>query len=155
MPVAAKGLLHHEPRVLGAAGFGELRGDLREQHRRDGEVVQGALGVAHFFPQLREHLGVGVIAIHIVKQAQELLERIGVDVPAMGFNAVRRATLKLVEIPALLGHSDNGGRQALVANEAIERWKDLLIGKIARGAEEDERVGNLLGRTRHYAFFSR
>ncbi len=106
--VAAERLLHHEPRILGAARFGELRRHLGEQRRWDGEIVQGALGIAHLLAQLREHIRIGIVAVHVAQLAQELLEGIGVDVAAMRLDAVGRALLELVEAPAGLGHADNG-----------------------------------------------
>jgi hypothetical protein len=153
--VAPERFLHHEPRVLRAARLGELGRHLREQDRRNGEVVQGALGIAHLLAQTGEHVRVGVVAVHVAKLAQELLERIGVDVAAMGLDAVGRALFELVQSPALLGDADNRRGQALVTHEPVKSGEDLLIGEITGRAEEGEGVGIALACLGHGAFFSR
>ena len=59
----------------------------------------------------------------------------------MLFQAVLRPGLELVEVPSGLGDADDRNVQRAALNHRLQRREDLLVGKIAGGAEEDQRVG--------------
>ena len=59
----------------------------------------------------------------------------------MLFQAVFRARLQLIQIPSSLRYADDGQSEAFVADQALQRWKNLLVRQIARGAEEYQCVG--------------
>src|SRR5262249_10800776 len=63
-----------------------------------------------------------------------------------------RARAKLVQRPARLRDADDRNVQGAPPDEGLERGKDLLVGEVAGGAEEDERVRGL--RCRHECFSS-
>jgi hypothetical protein len=46
----------------------------------------------------------------------------------------------LVEIPAGLGHTDHRHVEAAAFQHRLQRVEDLLVGQVARGAEEDQGV---------------
>ena len=52
-----------------------------------------------------------------------------------------RPRLELVEIPARLGHADHRHVEVAALHHRLQRREDLLVGQIARGAEEHQRVG--------------
>ena len=90
-------------------------------------------------PELGEGRGVGVVAVDVAKQREELLERLLVH-GAVVLDAVASALLQLVEAPAGLGHPDHRNLEVSVLYEVEQRREDLLVGKIAGRTEEDERV---------------
>jgi hypothetical protein len=57
------------------------------------------------------------------------------------FHAVARPRPQLVEAPAGLGDADDGHIEVAAFDHRLQRWENLLVSQIARGAEEDQRVG--------------
>ena len=76
--VVTERLLDHDPRVVGAAGLGQVFHDDAEQARRDRQVVQGARRAFEGLPQLFEGRQIVVIAVDVPEQFDELGER-GLD----------------------------------------------------------------------------
>jgi len=60
------------------------------------------------------------------------------------FDAVFRAGLELVEVPAGLGDADDRKREAFILDHALEGGEDLLECEVAGGAEEHKGIGLLL-----------
>jgi hypothetical protein len=58
----------------------------------------------------------------------------------MLLDAVARPRLQLREAPAALGDADDRHRELAAFHHRLQRRKDLLVGKIAGCAEEDQRV---------------
>src|SRR5580704_4588306 len=56
--------------------------------------------------------------------------------------AVLCARLQLVERPSRLGNADDRYIEPFVTNKSLQRGKNLLVGKIACGAKENDRIGN-------------
>ena len=153
LSVAPERLFDHETSIVRAPRIRELARDLRKEERRNGEIVQGALGVAQLFAQFGEHFGVRVVTRHVMEQAQELLEGLVLDVAAMGLDAVLGAFFELVERPFRAGDARDGDVQPFIADEAVKRGEYLFVGEIAARAEKDERVGNCAVRGTHGAAF--
>src|SRR4029453_2986057 len=83
----------------------------------------------------------------------ELLERaLVVDAAAVLLDAVVRSLAKVVGGPLRRRHADHGDAEVAALRHAVQRRKDLLVGKIAGRAEEDQRVRMLRGRAHHCPF---
>ena len=63
----------------------------------------------------------------------------------MLLDAVAGAAAELLERPARLGDADDRHVEAAAPDHRLQRREDLLVGEVAGGAEEDERVGPLWG----------
>ena len=63
--VATERLFDHDPRVVGAAGLGQVFDDGAEHTRRDCQVMQRALCAIQGLPQLIKRLRIVVIAVHV------------------------------------------------------------------------------------------
>ena len=108
---------------------------------RDGEVVRRPLRGAELLADGLERCRIVVVAVHITQQSGELLERSRIDPAAVLLEAVACTRLELVQVPAGLGHADDGHVEVAALEHRLQRGKDLLVSKIARCAEEHERVG--------------
>ena len=137
--VVAEGLLDDDPRTGRTARSGQLLHHRTEQRRRDGEVVRRPLGRPELPAQGIERRRIAVVAVDIVEQAGQLLERRRIE-PAVFFHAVARAGTKLLEGPAGPGHTDHRHVELTALRQRLERRKDLLVGQIAGGAEKDQRI---------------
>src|SRR6185369_15755651 len=60
-------------------------------------------------------------------------------------DAVASTRAKLLERPARACHRDDGHVEMAAARHRVQRGEDLLVREVARGAEEDERVGTRRG----------
>jgi hypothetical protein len=58
----------------------------------------------------------------------------------VGFQAVSRPGLQPIERPPALGNTDNRNVQRAAFHHRLQGWKDLLVGEIAGGPEEDQRI---------------
>src|SRR4029077_8188936 len=125
--VAPKRFFYNDSSPVGAARFGELFHDQPEYRGRDGEVVRRPLRGAELLADGLERCRVGVITIHVTQQTGELLEGSGVGPAAMLLEAVARTRLQLVEIPAGLGHTDDGHVEIAALEHRLQRRKDLLV----------------------------
>src|SRR5947209_319782 len=98
------------------------------------------LRAIEFFTELLKGGGVGVVAIHIAQQPDQLAERFGIK-SAVLHDALVCALPKLIEIPPGLGDANDRNVQAPAFHHGLQRRKNLLVGQIARGAEEHEGIG--------------
>jgi hypothetical protein len=106
-----------------------------EQRRRDRQVVQRALRVAELALERREGLRVGVVAVDVAQQREQLV----VGVVVLGDRVVR-ALLEVVEIPTGLGDADDRHLEDAAADQRVQGGEDLLVREVSRRAEEDEGV---------------
>ena len=60
----------------------------------------------------------------------------------MTAKAVLGARLQLIERPSRLGNTNDRYIEPFVTNQSLQRGKNLLVGKVARGAKEDDRIRN-------------
>jgi hypothetical protein len=86
-----------------------------------------------------------VVAVDVPQQAAELVERRGIETSVL-LEAVTGAGLELVEVPARLGHADHRHAKVPTLEHRLQRREDLLVGQVARGAEEHQGVGASPGR---------
>ena len=137
--IVAKWLLDDDTGVGGAAGVGKALGDGSKQAGWNGKIMQRRLGIAKLLAQLGEGRRVAVVPIDVTKQADHLLEGCLLQ-PAMILQAVLGTRLQLIKIPTRLGDADDGNVESLIANQILQRWENLLVGKIACGSEEYESI---------------
>ncbi len=149
--VVAEGFLDDDAGVPDEVGLGQLLDDQLEQHGRDGEIVRGPPGGAKLLADGLERRRVLVVAVHIPQQAAQRGECGGIEAPVL-LEAIPGAGLELVEVPAGLGHADDGHGQMPALHHRLERREDLLVSQIARGAEEHEGVGARVARHLPVAF---
>src|SRR5258707_162068 len=98
--------------------------------------------VLELFAKRAEGSGILVIAVYIAQQANQLFEG-GLIEATMFFQTVFRAGAKLIEIPSSLGDADDRNIEMSPFHHRLQGRENLLVGKIAGGAEENEcvRVG--------------
>ena len=131
---------HHHPRIVRAAALGQVFSHSRKQTRRNRQVVQRILRLPQLRTQLRKSMDVVVVAIYIAQQAHQLLKGLGMNA-AMLLNAVLGASLQLVQIPAGLGHADDRQFEALIADQPLQRRKNLFVRQVARSAQKHKCIG--------------
>ena len=128
--------------TVGRAGRAEALHDDREQAGRDGQVVGGVPGAVEGLDQLGVGVGLEVVAVDVPQGPAELLEGGGVvDPPAVGLDRVAGPLDQVIDGPRRRGHADNGDIEVAPLGHGVERGKDLLVGQVAGGPEEDEGVG--------------
>src|SRR6185312_2144534 len=117
---------------------------LFETRWRNGQIVRRMFGITKRLPHGGKGSRVGVVAVHIAQQAAELLPRRSVETTVL-LQAVLRPGFELVEPPPSLGDPDDRDRQRTALHHRLERRKDLLVGKVACSAKENESIGLDLG----------
>src|SRR5258706_4811423 len=108
--LAAERLLDDDSRALLRAGGGELARHRLEHARWNGEVVRGALGAAQLLLELGEGRRVVVVAVDVLEERDELVERGFVETAVLG-DAGAGAFDELIARPAGFGHADDGELQ--------------------------------------------
>jgi hypothetical protein len=81
-----------------------------------------------------------VIPINITQEPAQFIERRRIDSPPVFLDAVSRPRSKLINIPTCLGHPDNRHVEVAAFDHRLQRRKDFLVGEIATGTEEDQRI---------------
>ena len=137
--IVTERLLDDDPRTGRTARSGQLLHHRTEQRGRDGEVVRGPLGGPELAAQGIERRRIAVVAVNILEQAGQFLERHPIE-PSVFFHAIARAGTKLLEGPAGPGHTDHRHVELTALRQRLKRRKDLLVGQIAGGAEKDQRI---------------
>ena len=137
--IGSERLLNHDAGILGAAGLAELFHHHAEKHGWDGQVMGRTPGVAHRLLDRRKGGGIIVVAVDIPKQSGEFFEGSGIE-PAVLLEAVLGSGLQLIQIPACLGHADDRHVEVAAFQHRLQRGENLLVGKVARRSEKDERV---------------
>ena len=89
--------------------------------------------------QLLERLEILIAAIDVAQQLHEPRECRRIDTAVM-LKTVASALAQLLETPAALGDADDGDIERAALDHRLQRRKYLLVGEIARGAEEDQRI---------------
>ena len=137
--VVPERLLDHDASALRAPGPGQTLDDRAEEARRNRQIVRRMLRAAERLAKGDERRRVRVVAVDVVQESGQPGERRLVHAAELG-EARARTLAKLIGGPARLRHPDDGHRQAAPADHALERGEDFLVGEIARGAEEHQRV---------------
>src|SRR5439155_697290 len=86
-----------------------------------------------------ERRRVSVVPVDVAQEAAERIEPTGIE-SAMLLDAVARAGAKLVQAPSCLGDADDRHVEVTALRHRLQGGKDLLVGEIARGAEEHEGI---------------
>src|SRR5262249_25958011 len=73
------------------------------------------------------------------QQANQLLECSRIE-SAVFLQAVLRASAELIEVPSSFRDTDDRNVEVPSFEHGLQRRKDFFVGKIARGAKENERV---------------
>src|SRR4030095_16386647 len=81
-----------------------------------------------------------VVAVNITQQATQLVKGRRFDPSAVFLDAVSCPRSELIDIPTCLGHPDNRHIEVAPFNHRLQRRKDFLVGEIAGGTEEDQRI---------------
>src|SRR6202789_2197500 len=137
--VTPEGLLHHHARILSAARLGQPLGNRAKQAGWNRKVMKRLFRRAQLFAQLGESVRIVVVAVHVPQKARQFVERILVEA-AESFETVLGARFKLIKIPTCFGHADDWQIEPLIANQALQRRKDLFVREIAGGAEKHKGV---------------
>src|SRR5215469_12175393 len=101
--------------------------------------MSGRMCVAELFAKSFECSGVLIVTIDISQQARELFERNNVD-SAVFLEALPGTRAKPIEVPSGLGYTDHRYVQVSAFHHCLQRREDLLVSKVARSTEENERV---------------
>jgi hypothetical protein len=81
-----------------------------------------------------------VVAVDIFHEADELVERRGVEAAVL-LEAVLHAGAELLVVPARLGDADDRNVEMGALQHRLQRREDLLVGQVPGGSEEDQGVG--------------
>jgi hypothetical protein len=114
--------------------------DEAEQRRRDGEVVRGPLRRVQLLADSLKGARVFVVAVNITQQATQLVKGCRLDSSPVFLDAAPRPGSELIDIPTCLGHPDYRHVEVAPFDHRLQRRKDFLVGQIARGTEEDQRI---------------
>ena len=105
--------------------------------------MQRVLRRAQRRAQLLEGRRIAIVAVDVRQVRARAVANAASSSAAVLAQAVAGALLQLVQVPARLGHADDRHVEVAARDQGLQRGKDLLVGQVARGAEEDERVGML------------
>ena len=105
--VAAERLFNDHAGTSGCSRSGKLLDDRAKRGRRDGQIIGRPLRRPEFAAQRLKRRRVVVVAVHVTQQAGQFLKRRRIQ-PAVLFQAVFGAGFELVQVPAGLGHADDG-----------------------------------------------
>src|SRR6185312_4420530 len=110
-----------------------------KQRRRDGEIVRRLLRWTKLFAQGLKRCRIVVVTVNIMQQTNQLFESGGIK-SAVFFETVPRSCLKQSEIPTSFGHADDRHLQVSALCHRVQCRKNLLISKISRSAEKNQRI---------------
>ncbi len=141
LEVVAKRLLDDDARAGRETDAPKTFRDGAEETRRNGEVAGWVGGSAKNLAQRVERGRVAIVAIDVSQHVDQTREVVVAHTAAMFVEARTRSGPELLERPPGLGHAYDRDREPTVSNQRLEGWEDLLVGKIARRAKENERIG--------------
>src|SRR6516225_3342857 len=102
------------------------------------------LRILEFGAQFAEGLRILVVSVDIANQADQLLERSGVD-STMFFNRVLDSRAHLLEIPPSLGYADDWDIQMASLDHRLQVNEDFFVCEVASRTEKDKRIrGNVI-----------
>src|ERR1700692_752614 len=93
-----------------------------------------------FFADRLKSGRVGVVAVYIPQQADQLVEGCSVD-SAVFLKAVVCPRAKLFEVPTGFRYTDHRHVEGAAFDHRLQRGKNLFVGQIACGAKKDQGVG--------------
>src|ERR1700745_454951 len=95
--------------------------------------------ILELLPKGAESFGILVIALYLTKKANQLFESDVIEATVF-FQTVFRASTKLIKIPSSLGDADDRNIEMSPFHHRLQGRENLLVCKIAGGAEENQRV---------------
>ena len=138
--VAAEGLFDHQPRALGKPGLVQPLDHGGEHRGRDGEVEERVCGGAERRLETGETARVAVIAGDVAQPVSEPGEHRIIDGAQMGLDPVAGAGGEFLGGPIVQSDADDRALEGAARLHPVERGKDHLVGEIAGGAEDHQRV---------------
>src|SRR5262249_17444865 len=99
-----------------------------------------AAGAAERLAECGESGVVAVVTVNITKLRRQRRERLLVDTAAVLGKTGPRAGAQLIEVPASLGDPDHRHIQVAAPHHRLQGGKNLLVGQVTGGAEEDEGI---------------
>src|SRR5579872_2773546 len=101
--------------------------------------MQWLLGTTQQLSNFAERGLIGIVAIHIAQELGQFFERVPID-PAVMFQTVLSARPQLVERPSRFSDAEYRYVKAFIADQLLNRGKDLLVGEVTGSSEEHQRV---------------
>ena len=134
--------------LVAASGLLQTLDHRAEQGRWNGQVMQRPGGVAQHLLEPLEGGCVVVVAIDVAQPRRQFRERSFVDPATLILrglcDAAVGALAQLFQCLVGVRHTDDRQIPIVVELHDLQRREDLLVGQIAGGAEEDQRVRLLL-----------
>src|SRR5262249_20745132 len=137
--VMAEGLLDDHASTLRTARLDELFHHRSEQQRWDREVVRRPARSVELVTDRLERRGIVVVTIDVTQQPTQRVEGDGVG-HAVFDDTVVCPGPQLFERPTSFCYADDRHTQMASPDHRMQRRKDLLVGEVARGAEEHQGV---------------
>ena len=94
--------------------------------------MQWLLGPTQFLANFGKGARIRIIAVYVSQQFGQLPESVLIEATVM-LEAILGATAKLIKRPTRFGYSDNRDVQALIPDQPLNRWENLLVRKIPGG----------------------
>ena len=113
--------------------------DQPEHRGRNREIVRRTLRGTELLAYPLERRRVSVVTVDVAQEAGERIARAGIE-SAMLFDAVAGAGAKRVPRPSGLRDADDRHVEMAALRYRLQGGKDLLVGEVARGAEEHEGI---------------
>ncbi len=150
--VAPERLLDHDPTAVVHPLTGQAGGHLIEQERRNGQIGHGATAVGNALTETTKGLGPVVVALDVEEPLEQPIGDglVGVDVGRV--QRARHPFAKGSVVPLGPGDPDHRHIETAVDLELVERGEQLLVRKVARHAEQDQRIAG--GQLLHEVDFS-
>src|SRR6202044_1583944 len=125
-----------------------------ESRRRDGQIVSGALRVAELVAKGFIGCRIVEVTIHVTEQLAQLWKCLRIQATVL-FDAVFGPGLKLLKVPAGLGHADDRDAKRTTLDHGLQRRKDFFVREVTRRAKKNQSVGMWLVHFGVPPFFSR
>src|SRR5690242_4839024 len=136
----AEGLFDDHTAAPVAAGLRQLLNHGFEERGRDGQVMRRPLRSVEFFADRLKRAGIVVVAVYVTQQSAQLLKSRRID-SAVFLEAFLSPRSKLLEVPAGFGDTDDRHVEMTALDRRLQRRKNLLVGQVTRGTEENQRIG--------------
>src|SRR5436309_13293616 len=108
--------------------------------RRNGQVMKRSFRRTECPTQKLIGRGVLIIAIDVLEPGRKLIKRLWVHSSVM-LQTVSRPFLQSVKAPPRLGDADDRNIEVTLLDQCLQCRENLFIGKVAGGAEKNERIG--------------
>ena len=138
--IASEWFFYDDARVVGQLGGAQSLDNSLKKRRWNGKIMGWSPSAAQGRSDGGKRGLILVIAADVLQLRKKMLQRSRVVDSSRLLDAIYRAPVQTLDTPLREGDSDDRHVERALLRQSVKRWKDHLVGQVARHSEQNQSV---------------